>query len=89
MATHATGLAQGDAVTTGRQSPNTSAPNDDPFRRIKSFVIRELDETERLILILWHVERMAPAEIAVTLGVSEPRVRSLYDDIVGRISKAA
>ncbi|MGP1346585.1 MAG: hypothetical protein ACTS3F_07955 [Phycisphaerales bacterium] len=49
---------------------------------IKDAIIRSLSHDQRLLLVLWYVERMHADEIAVVLGTTVARVEQLHDSIV-------
>ncbi len=60
---------------------------------VRSAVLHDLSHQERLLVILWHVERMTPAEIGAVLDTTAERVLQMYEAVVARlrsvVSKAA
>jgi len=57
--------------------------------RLRACFLRDLSEAERLLVILWYVERMTPDEIGQTLGMAPTRVEALHEEVLGRMSRAA
>lgn len=52
---------------------------------IKELFLHELSHEERLLAILWYVERMTPDEIAETLDVTVAQVRVDHSRIIQKL----
>lgn len=55
---------------------------------VRSAVLHDLSHQERLLVILWHVERMTPAEIGAVLDTTAERVMQMYEAVVSRLRSA-
>jgi DNA-directed RNA polymerase specialized sigma24 family protein len=56
---------------------------------IKTAIMRSLTHEQRLLLVLWYVEAMAPSEIAAVMGMAETRVHQVHDSIVALLRSEA
>ena len=56
--------------------------------RIKDAILHELPHGDRLLLVLWHAERMNPAEIGAVLGMEESEVVASHERIVAMLNTA-
>lgn len=63
------------------EEPEAKAVRDD----IRDFITRELDGTERLVVLMYYCEQMTLKEIGGTLGVSESRVCQLLTKIMSHV----
>jgi len=64
--------------------------SEDPTRRVQKFdlmrlVTRGLNQSERLIIILYYYEQLTMKEIGATLDLSESRVSQMHSSIVQRL----
>ena len=55
---------------------------------IRRFLTVELSRTERLVLMLWKLERLNDAEIAAALGLPRCLVTSVRQALIGRLRSA-
>lgn len=74
-------------------TPSATAARDDHaplgvMSLVRSAVLHDLSHQERLLVILWHVERMTPAEIGAVLDTTAERVLQMYDAVVSRLRSA-
>jgi len=56
--------------------------------RVKEAVLHVLSHHERLLLVLWYVERMTLAEIARTLNLTEQQAHRMHADILIKLRAA-
>lgn len=70
------GLASATPVSTG------------VLTRVKDAVLHVLSHHERLLLVLWYVERMTLAEIARTLNLTEQQADRMHADILSKLRTA-
>jgi len=64
--------------------------SEDPTRRVQKFdlmrlVTRGLNQSERLIIILYYYEQLTMKEIGATLDLSESRVSQMHSSILQRL----
>ncbi|MBN8643896.1 MAG: hypothetical protein J0L61_01475 [Planctomycetes bacterium] len=59
------------------------------FSRVKDAILHVLSHRERLMLVLWYVERMTVAEISRTLDLTEQQVARMHADVVAKLHAAA
>ena len=55
------------------------------MRRILTELIEGLPQNERLVVTLYYYEEMTMKEIALTLGVSEPRVSQIHSKVLSKL----
>ncbi|MFM9957415.1 MAG: sigma factor-like helix-turn-helix DNA-binding protein [Phycisphaerales bacterium] len=56
--------------------------------RVKDAVLHMLSHHERLLLVLWYVERMTLAEIARTLNLTEQQADRMHAEILSKLRTA-
>lgn len=54
---------------------------------LRSAVLHELTATERLLVVLWYVERMSAKEIAATLDMTELQVARTHGLVVAKLRR--
>jgi len=59
----------------------------DPKAVLKSAILRELSDAERLLIILWYAERMTPEEIAQCLDLTPAQVEKHHEEIMARLRR--
>ena len=52
---------------------------------LKELLTKGLSRAERLIIILYYYEEMTMKEIALTLGVTEPRVSQIHSNVLAKM----
>ncbi len=57
--------------------------------RVKEAVLHLLSHHERLLLVLWYVERMTVAEIARTLNLTEQQADRMHADVLTKLRLGA
>lgn len=68
------------------EDKNMSKPGDAPANAdLKSFLLRGMSRTEKLIITLYYYERMTMKEIGATLDLSESRVSQMHSSILDRL----
>lgn len=80
------------AGSTGRARVSGGPAEGSPggvFVKLKSAVLHLLSHHERLLLVLWYVEQMSPAEVALTLDVTEQQVFRMHSDVLSKLRLAA
>lgn len=55
---------------------------------LQDLLLHEVSAEDRLLLVLWYAEGMSPAEVAATIGCSEPVVRSRHEDLLAQLRRA-
>lgn len=84
-----------EELTEGRDSGSTLLAGDgdevtrnfekQEMRQILTDLIEGLPENERLVVTLYYYEEMTMKEIALTLGVSEPRVSQIHSKVLSKL----
>lgn len=59
------------------------------YTRLKHAVLHALSHHERLLLVLWYAERMTPAEVAMTLDLTEQQARRMHSEVVAKLRASA
>jgi DNA-directed RNA polymerase specialized sigma subunit len=54
---------------------------------LRSAVLHELLPLERLLVVLWYVERMCVAEIAITLDMTELQVARTHGLVLAKLRR--
>lgn len=72
------------------ESENGAGRDESPkmLSRVKDAVLHLLSHHERLLLVLWYVERMTVAEIARTLNLTEQQAGSMHADVLSKLRLA-
>jgi len=81
-------LADGDAQDKllALADPRLDDPSDRTRRAMfREFVLRGLNRTERLVLVLFYYENMTQVEIARVIGISESRVSQIRSETLARL----
>jgi RNA polymerase sigma factor for flagellar operon FliA len=55
------------------------------MKQIIAGLIEGLPENERLVVTLYYYEELTMKEIALTLGVSEPRVSQIHSKVLSKL----
>jgi RNA polymerase sigma factor FliA len=55
------------------------------LKEIIAKLIEELPENERLVITLYYYEEMTMKEIAMTLGVTEPRISQIHSKVLSKL----
>ena len=71
-----------------RSHPNGIKEAPDPLRGIRERIRQSLDETERLLIILWYVEQMTTLEIAQVLDLTEAQVAARHQNILEKLRES-
>lgn len=71
------GISEGDVVSGQYEKKET--------REILEKLIESLPENERLVITLYYYEEMTMKEIALTLGVTEPRVSQIHSKVLSKL----
>ena len=58
------------------------------FQAIRETILHALSQHERLLVVLWYVERMSSREIAEVLDLTDQQVRRTHARIVERLREA-
>lgn len=56
---------------------------------IRTAVLHDLTQPERLLLILWYAERMTPLEISAVLDMTRTQVQHMHDRVVDKLRALA
>ncbi|HVZ92937.1 MAG TPA: hypothetical protein VG797_00350 [Phycisphaerales bacterium] len=54
---------------------------------VREAMMRDLSHEERLLMILWHAEKMTRAEIAAVLHTTAEQVVNMHDMIIERLRR--
>jgi len=54
---------------------------------LRSAMLHELTPVERLLVVLWYVERMSSAEIAMTLDMTELQVARTHGLVLAKLRR--
>ena len=81
----APGSGAGGRGDTSDQPPTTPKM----LARVKEAVLHLLSHHERLLLVLWYVERMTVAEIARTLNLTEQQADLMHAEVLSKLRLAA
>lgn len=73
-----------------REDPSTTTEETSPslFQAIRETILHALSQHERLLVVLWYVERMSIREIAEVLDPTDQQVRRTHERIVERLREA-
>jgi RNA polymerase sigma factor for flagellar operon FliA len=71
------GTGEGDIVSSTYEKQET--------KEIIAKLIESLPENERLVITLYYYEEMTMKEIALTLGVTEPRVSQIHSKVLSKL----
>lgn len=74
---HEPGGSDGDTVSAQYEKQE--------LKEIIAKLIEELPENERLVITLYYYEEMTMKEIAMTLGVTEPRVSQIHSKVLSKL----
>lgn len=58
------------------------------LQTIRETILHALSQHERLLVVLWYVERMSIREIAEVLDLTDQQVRRTHERIVDRLREA-
>lgn len=81
------GGSAGDAGRRGESDQPAVTPK--MLARVKEAVLHLLSHHERLLLVLWYVERMTVAEIARTLNLTEQQADRMHAEVLTKLRLAA
>jgi DNA-directed RNA polymerase specialized sigma24 family protein len=81
------GGGSGDGGRRGESDHPAATPK--MLARVKEAVLHLLSHHERLLLVLWYVERMTVAEIARTLNLTEQQADRMHAEVLTKLRLAA
>ncbi|MBL0926718.1 MAG: hypothetical protein IBJ11_03575 [Phycisphaerales bacterium] len=81
--------AHHQASTAAEPKPRRRTADPGILGNIRTLILRQLDTTERLLIILWYVEKMSRAEIAKTLNMTAAQVEKFHAAVLGKLRAGA
>ncbi len=55
------------------------------FGSVRDAIVSHLDDTERLLVVLWYAEGLSAAEIGEVLGMPAALVEATHAEVLGRL----